>query len=101
MSIRVTVTDEETGDTDTAVIGHGPDGYVLTCGPGCKLTHTQAYANGTRVLTIKPVRDGLEAERHEFVMDDYDGDCAVCGEGVMHYLHPAHEDDDDGLEVVR
>lgn len=52
--IRVTVLDEETGDTETLWIGDGPAGYVVTCGPGCEVTHEQRYANGTVVLTIKP-----------------------------------------------
>lgn len=52
--IRVTTTDEETGDIETTRLDDGPNGYLLVCGPGCELTHTQAYANGTHVLTVKP-----------------------------------------------
>lgn len=59
--IHVTVYDEETGDRDTVRIGDGPEGYVITCGPGCDVSHIQKYANGTVVVTIKPT--ALSAER--------------------------------------
>lgn len=55
--IRVTVLDEETGDTESAVIGGGPGGYIVTCGPGCGVTDEQRYKNGTVVITIKPIED--------------------------------------------
>lgn len=50
MSIRVTVTDEETGDTESVVID---DDYVVTCAGSCHVHYTQVHANGTHVLTIK------------------------------------------------
>ena len=50
MSIRVTVTDEETGDTESVVIDND---YVVTCAGSCYVHYTQAHANGTHVLTIK------------------------------------------------
>ena len=32
----------------------------------------------------------IDAEKpHEYLADDYDQDCAVCGEGVLFYLHDA------------
>lgn len=40
---------------DEAVIGDGPGGYVVICGPGCYVAHEQSFANGTRQITIKPV----------------------------------------------
>lgn len=52
--IRVTVLDEETGDTEMMRIGDGPAGYVVTCGPGCEVTNETRHKNGTVVLTIKP-----------------------------------------------
>lgn len=54
MGVQVTMTDEASGETDSIVIGDGADGYVLICGPGCDVVHTQAHANGTRILTLKP-----------------------------------------------
>lgn len=48
--IRVTVTDED-GNTETADVG--PHDYVLLTVGACELANTQAYANGTHVLTIK------------------------------------------------
>jgi hypothetical protein len=51
MSIRVTVVDEQTGDTEETVV---PDGeYLLLTTDPCFLAHTAAHANGTHVLTIK------------------------------------------------
>ena len=52
--IRLTVTDEATGDTESCVIGDGPAGYVVTTGPGCYVAHEVRHANGTVQLTIKP-----------------------------------------------
>lgn len=52
--IRVTVLDEETGDTETMRIGDGPHGYIVTCGPGCDVTNEVCHKNGTVVITIKP-----------------------------------------------
>jgi hypothetical protein len=51
MSVRVTVVDEQTGDTETKRV---PDGdYLLIVVEPCHLAHTQAHLNGTHVLTIK------------------------------------------------
>lgn len=51
MSVRVVATDEQTGESDERVI---PDGdYLLICVRPAHLTHTQAHANGTHVLTVK------------------------------------------------
>jgi len=51
--IKVTVTDLENGDSESAVI---TDDYVLTCAGSVYLAHVQAYANGTHVLTVKGVK---------------------------------------------
>ena len=52
MSIRVTVTDEQTGDTETVTVADGD--YLLTCVEPCWLDSTQVYAtSGTHTLTIK------------------------------------------------
>lgn len=51
--IKVTAEDLGTGDSESIVI---TDGYVLTCAGTAYLAHVQAYANGTRVITIKGVR---------------------------------------------
>jgi len=48
--VKVTVTDPETGDSESTVI---EDDYVLTCAGSCYLAHSQVYANGTHILTIK------------------------------------------------
>lgn len=52
MSLRVTVVDEQAGDTDTATV---PDGeYLLIVTDPCYLAHTAVYpTKGTVVLTIK------------------------------------------------
>ncbi len=46
----MTVTDPETGDTETVEI---TDDYVITCAGSCYVDHVQAYANGTHVITVK------------------------------------------------
>jgi hypothetical protein len=52
MTLRVTVTDVETGDTDTAEVPEGD--YLLICHEPCHLTYTSVYpTTGTHVLTIK------------------------------------------------
>jgi hypothetical protein len=53
--IRVTVTDEQTGDHDSAVI---TDTYVLTCAGSCYRAGVTAHANGTHVITVKGVKRG-------------------------------------------
>jgi hypothetical protein len=51
VSVRVTVVDEQTGETETITV---PDGeYLLTVTDPCYLANTQAFANGTHILTIK------------------------------------------------
>lgn len=51
MSLRVTVVDEQTGDTDTVRV---PDGdYFIVCADPCRLDHLQMYRSGTVVLTLK------------------------------------------------
>lgn len=51
MSLTVTVTDDQTGDTETVVV---PDGdYLLVCHEPCFMAHTQSHGNGTHVVTIK------------------------------------------------
>jgi hypothetical protein len=51
MSLRVTIVDEQTGDTEETTV---PDGdYLLICTQPCYIAHTSAHANGTHVLTIK------------------------------------------------
>jgi len=51
MSIRVTVLDTESGDTETREIDND---YILICAGTCVLAHTNTYpAKGTHVLTIK------------------------------------------------
>lgn len=49
--LLVTVSDPTTGD----VLGYQAiyDDYVLICAGHAYLAHTQVYANGTHVLTIK------------------------------------------------
>lgn len=50
-AIKVTVSDPDTGE----VLGEQivDDDYVLICAGRAALTHTQAHANGTHVLTVK------------------------------------------------
>ena len=52
MSITVTVTDDQTGETETTSVRDGD--YVLICTEPCHVASQQAYpAKGTHVLTIK------------------------------------------------
>lgn len=52
MTLRVTVVDEQTGDTSTATIPEGD--YLPICHEPCYLDSTQAYPlNGVHVLTVK------------------------------------------------
>ena len=48
--IQVTVTDLETGESQSRVI---TDDYALICAGSCWLARTSASANGTHVLTVK------------------------------------------------
>lgn len=51
MSLRVTVVDEQTGETQTGTV---PDNdYMLLVTGTCHLAHTQASDDGTHVLTVK------------------------------------------------
>lgn len=55
MSLIVTVKDEQTGESQEKRVRDG--GFVLiTCDP-CYLAHTNAFKNGTTVLTVKIDRD--------------------------------------------
>jgi hypothetical protein len=54
VSIKVTIEDEQNGDTEWCRIKDGPDGYVVITGPGCYVAHEQRFKNGTKVITIKP-----------------------------------------------
>ncbi len=51
--IKVTAEDLGTGDSESGII---TDDYVLTCAGSCYMTHVQAYANGTHVITVKGVK---------------------------------------------
>jgi hypothetical protein len=57
VTLRVTVTDLETGDRETTEVAEGD--CLLVCHEPCYLHHTSAYANGTHVVTIKGRRAGL------------------------------------------
>jgi hypothetical protein len=54
MSLRVTVLDEQTGETATRTIADGD--YVLVTAAPCYLDGIQSYSNGTRTLTVKDHR---------------------------------------------
>ena len=47
---RVTAKDISTGESDSVEL---LDDYILITDGKCELTHTQVYANGTHVLTVK------------------------------------------------
>lgn len=52
MTLRVTVLDVETGETDTAEVKAGD--YILVCAEPCHLHYTQVHRAGeTHVLTVK------------------------------------------------
>lgn len=51
MSIRVTATDNETGESSHVDVADGD--YLLICTEPCHLAHTNAFDNGTHVLTVK------------------------------------------------
>jgi hypothetical protein len=55
VSLRVTVTDEQTGDADEAVVQDGD--YIIVCADPCYLHGVQAHGNGTHVLTVKGRRE--------------------------------------------
>jgi hypothetical protein len=57
VSIRVTVVDEQTGDSETTTV---PDGdYLLITTEPCYQHYVAAYANGTHVITVKGRKGGL------------------------------------------
>lgn len=52
MTLRVTVVDVETGDTETRDVPAGD--YVIICADPCHVANTQVYpTKGTHVLTVK------------------------------------------------
>lgn len=52
MSLKVTVTDIETGETDEREVADGD--YVIVCASPCYVDGVQAYpTKGTHVLTVK------------------------------------------------
>lgn len=51
MSLHLTIRDEQTGDVETVRI---PDGeYFILATEPCHVAHTNAWATGTHVLTVK------------------------------------------------
>jgi hypothetical protein len=34
------------------------DSYVIVCGQRSHVAHKQVFANGTHILTVKPIREG-------------------------------------------
>lgn len=57
MTLRITVEDLETGDSDTRDLRDGD--YCLVVAQPCYLSNTTHYANGTAMLTIKGRSVGL------------------------------------------
>jgi hypothetical protein len=52
MSLKITVTDIETGETEESTVADGD--YVIVCAAPCHLGDIQAYpTKGTHVLTVK------------------------------------------------
>jgi hypothetical protein len=51
MSLTVTATDNESGETHTVQVADGD--YVLIPTSPCYLAATSVHANGTHVLTVK------------------------------------------------
>jgi hypothetical protein len=49
MAIEVTVRDTESGESETTIVTD----YVIVCTHPCHVASTQAYGNGTHVLTVK------------------------------------------------
>lgn len=50
MTLRVTVTDVEEGETGATAVPEGD--YLLVCHYPCRLSRTQVLSDGTVVLTI-------------------------------------------------
>jgi hypothetical protein len=59
MSLKITVTDVETGETGTAEITEGD--YLLITHKPCYEHGVQVYANGTQVITVKGYRPRAKA----------------------------------------
>jgi hypothetical protein len=57
VSIRVTVVDEQTGESETTTVQDGD--YLLITTEPCYVAHTAAHANGTHVVTVKGRKAGL------------------------------------------
>ena len=57
MSLRVAVTDIETGESDEREVQEGD--YVVICAQPCYLDSVVTHANGTHQLTVKGRRKGL------------------------------------------
>lgn len=56
MTLHVTITNVETGDTETTEVPEGD--YLLICHDPCRLHHVQKYpSTRTHVLTIKGHQD--------------------------------------------
>lgn len=51
MTLRVTVTDVESGDNDECEVSQGD--YLLITHDPCYQAGVQAHANGTHVITVK------------------------------------------------
>lgn len=61
MTVRVTTTDLETDDSESVELKND---YVITVAGSCHVSHIQAYANGTHVITVKrPDQPGLRVQR--------------------------------------
>jgi hypothetical protein len=57
VTLRVTVTDIETGETGEREVQEGD--YMVICAQPCYLDNTVVHANGTHQLTVKGRRKGL------------------------------------------
>lgn len=66
--VRVTVKDLETGEEETVEI---KDDYILVAVGECYLNHSQVYATGTHILTVK----NSNGEKRESTV----GKCKTCG----------------------
>jgi hypothetical protein len=61
VTLRVVVTDIETGDTDEVLIAEGD--YILICHDPCYLAGTQVRGKSTHILTVKDHRPAGPAVR--------------------------------------
>lgn len=62
LSIKVTVEDTETGETEPTIV----EDYLLIVAGSCYLATRQAYPNGTHVLTVKGATRPGYAQRTTF-----------------------------------